>query len=132
MSMQDPIADMLTRIRNAIKAEHASVTVPHSRIKEGIANVLEAEGFIDGVEVIDVGSNRSEIQITLRYTNGVSAIRELRRESKASVRSYSNASNIPREKGGLGIVILSTNKGLLVDRVARHDKVGGELLCSVF
>ncbi|MFQ5478519.1 MAG: 30S ribosomal protein S8 [Candidatus Binatia bacterium] len=132
MSMTDPIADLLTRIRNAAMAHLAVVEVPWSRIKEQIARLLCEEGYVDKIEIQGEGPGRRVI-VTLRYgEDGRSAIVGLRRVSKPSLRIYSSAKDAPKVRNGLGISILSTPKGLLVDREARRSCVGGEVLCEVW
>ena len=130
MSMQDPLADMLTRIRNAQMAEHASVTMPSSKIKAAVAKVLKEEGFIADFSVSsDV---KSELTIELKYFEGRPVIESLKRSSRPGLRSYAGKEALPKVNGGLGIAIVSTNKGVMTDRAARAAGVGGEVLCTVF
>jgi small subunit ribosomal protein S8 len=129
--MTDPIADMLTRVRNALHAGHRRVDIPISRMKVEIAKKLVDAHFIETVKVIDEGQ-RSIIRLYLKYTpDGKPVIRELRRISRPGRRSYVGTSEIPRVRGGLGIAILSTSRGILTDREARAAGVGGELIAVV-
>lgn len=130
MTMQDPLADMLTRIRNAQMAGIAEVIMPSSKTKVSVANVLAEEGYIDGCAVNTEG--KPELSITLRYFQGKPVIEEIKRMSRPGLRQYRGKDEIPIVRGGLGVVILSTNKGVMTDRAARAAGVGGELLCSVF
>ncbi len=134
MGMTDPIADMLTRIRNAGRARHESVDVPFSRIKEGIARVLVEEGYLQEVRRVKVKDGAGEellIQLKFDRENNP-IILGLRRVSRPSLRVYVGAKKIPPIRRGLGINILSTPRGILVDREAQKAKVGGELICSVW
>ena len=132
MSMTDPIADMLTRIRNAQLAKHQQVLIPSSRLKYEVAKILSEEGYLGEVEQVGEGLER-KIQITLRYLNGREpVITKLQRESKPGRRRYVKAGEIPRPLGGLGLTVLSTSKGLMSGREARRQQIGGELLCSVY
>ncbi len=127
----DPIADMLTRIRNAILAHHDSVPVPLSRAKLAIAKILKDEGFISDYSVLKEG-NRRDIKVTLKYVNNQPAVLGLERVSKPGLRIYVGKREIPRVYGGLGIAILSTSKGLMVGHEAYRQNLGGELLCYVW
>jgi small subunit ribosomal protein S8 len=128
----DPIADMLTRIRNANTALHPETTMPSSRIKEDIARILSEEGFIDGWKTEDA-SVGSELTVRLRYdSNRKSVLQGLRRVSKPGNRVYKGAQNIDRIRGGVGVAIVSTSSGLMTDREARRRNVGGEVLCEVW
>ncbi len=132
MSMTDPIADMLTRIRNANMVSHASVEVPASKLKVELAKVLKEEGFIADYEVKEAGKFKV-ISITLKYdANGKPVITKLERVSKPGLRNYSKSKNLQKVLGGMGIAIVSTPKGLLTDRKARKENVGGEVLCYVY
>ncbi len=133
MTMSDPIADMLTRIRNANTAKHDTVDVPASKIKVAIADILAKEGFISGYKMVDVG-NFQDIQITLKYgkDKNVKAITGLKRISKPGLRVYASREELPRVLGGLGIAIISTNKGIITDKEARQQNVGGEVLAYVW
>ena len=125
--MTDPIADMLTRIRNAHLALHKEVSVPRSKMKEAIAAILKQEGYVDDVTVDD-----KAITIALKYHKGKPAISGLKRVSKPGRRMYVGSSQIPRVQNGLGICILSTSTGLLDGETAREKRVGGELLCEIW
>lgn len=130
--MTDPIADMLTRIRNGIMVRHDSVQVPASKIKMGIAKILKDEGFISDFEVVK-GKTHKMIKVQLRYLdNNKPAISGLKRISKPGLRMYVHKREIPRVYGGLGIAILSTSQGLKTGQQAWHQKSGGELLCYVW
>ena len=131
--MNDPIADMLTRIRNAIRARRKTVRLYASRMKVDIAEILKKEGFIEGYEVIPISGPKAELKINLKYgPDGELVITQLKRESKPGRKVYVGVKEIPRVRGGLGISILSTSKGILSDREARKLNVGGELICSVW
>jgi small subunit ribosomal protein S8 len=131
MSMTDPIADMLTRIRNAQQARHDSVGVPASRIKAEIARILKDEGFIRDFEMPK--EKEREIKIQLRYSGKREpVVTGLKRISKPGLRVYTKADKLPRVLGGLGVAVLSTSQGLMTDREARQRRVGGEILCYVW
>ncbi|WP_263081758.1 30S ribosomal protein S8 [Endozoicomonas sp. Mp262] len=130
MSMQDPLADMLTRIRNAQMAEHASVSMPTSKIKVAVAKVLKDEGFIADYRV--EGEAKVDLIVDLKYFEGKPVIESLKRESRPGLRNYAGKEALPKVNGGLGIAIVSTNKGVMTDRAARAAGVGGEVLCTVF
>lgn len=130
MSMQDPIADFLTRIRNAIMVDSESVTIPHSKIKEALCRVLEAEGYIEGFSV--EGEQKPQLTIALKYFEGVPVIEELQRISRPGLRTYKTYVSLPLVRGGLGIAIVSTNQGLMTDHAARRAGIGGEVLCTIF
>ena len=130
--MTDPIADMLTRIRNAYAAKHQKVDVPVSKIKLEIARILKEEGFINNYKVIGEGVRRN-IRIYLRYsTKGEQVMSRLERVSKPGCRVYIKRTAVPSVLGGMGINIISTSRGVMTDRRARRDKVGGELICRVY
>ena len=132
MTMTDPIADMLTRIRNANRALHETVTMPHSNIKVGVAEILKREGYIDSFTSSDDTVGKT-LTITFKYgPNRERSIAGVRRVSKPGLRVYTKSDRVPRVLGGMGIAILSTNQGLLTDRQARERKVGGEVLCHVW
>jgi small subunit ribosomal protein S8 len=131
MSMSDPIADLLTRIRNAQMAGKATVSCPSSRIKQAILDVLKQEGYIAGYTLSD-DVVKPELTITLKYFNGKPVIEELRRGSTPGLRSYKGAKELPKVRAGLGVAVVSTNKGVMTDRAAREAGVGGEILCTVF
>lgn len=131
MAVTDPIADMLTRIRNAIMVKHDDVLVPSSRIKLSIAKILREEGFTDHYEVLK-GKPQPMIKIHLKYTDNQPAILGLERVSKPGLRVYVSRREIPRVYGGLGIAILSTSKGIMTGQKAWQDRLGGELLCHIW
>ncbi len=131
--MTDPISDLLARIRNAALARHDRVDVPHSKVKEHIAKVLKSEGYVDDVRVGDTDEGRRTLTIVLRYGRGKeSAIDGLARVSSPGRRVYVRHDRIPRVRSGMGISILSTSRGVMTDRQAREQRVGGELLCEVW
>lgn len=132
MSMNDPLGDMLTRIRNGQMAGKSMITCPHSKLHENVLSVLKDEGFVRDFKSVDLGSNKKEIQIFLKYSEGRGAIREMARVSKPGRRVYTNAKEMPRFYNGLGILILSTPHGVIPDHKARAANVGGEILCQVF
>jgi small subunit ribosomal protein S8 len=127
----DPIADMLTRIRNAITAHHDSVQMPLSKIKVSLAKVLKDEGFIIDYAILKDGAHKA-MKVTLKYIDNESVIAGLERVSKPGLRIYVGRGEIPRVYGGLGIAVLSTSKGLMVGHEAYHHNLGGELLCQVW
>jgi small subunit ribosomal protein S8 len=131
MSMSDPVADMLARIRNAVLARHDAVEIPFSNIKGEIAALLKQEGYVAGFKVI-----RNEpvniIRVKLKYQGDLPAIRGIKRVSRPGLRVYSNAAELPKVLNGLGAAILSTNRGILTDAEAREANVGGEVLCHVW
>lgn len=131
MSLSDPIADMLTRIRNAQKVALPSVTMPSSQQKEAIARVLRDEGYIAGFEATDVGNNKRELTVELKYFEGRPVIDEIRRVSRSGLRIYRDKDSLPKIQGGLGIAIVSTSAGVMSDREARAGGHGGEVLCVV-
>ena len=128
--MTDPIADLLTRIRNAHHAEKVSLTMPGSKIKSAIAKVLQEEGYIEGFKA-SVEEGKPSLTIDLKYYEGSPVIEEIQRVSKPGLRVYTNAEELPKVNGGLGIAIISTSKGIMTDRAARSAGIGGEVLCSV-
>ena len=130
MSMQDPMADMLTRIRNAQNAKIKAVSMDSSNMKVAVAEVLKQEGYVQEYTVD--GEVKPTLTITLKYFEGRPVIEEIKRVSRPGLRQYKGKDEIPVVKGGLGIIILSTNKGMMSDRAARAAGLGGELLCSVF
>lgn len=132
MVVTDPIADMLTRIRNALVVKHESVQVPASNMKKAIADILYQEGFIKGYTIIEDGA-QSTIKIDLKYgPNNEKVISGLKRISKPGRRVYAKKDEIPKVLGGLGIAIISTSKGVMTDKKARQEGVGGEVLCYVW
>jgi small subunit ribosomal protein S8 len=132
MSQTDPVAELLTRIRNAARARYSSVEVPHSRLKEAFCKVLASEGFLAGVEAQGEGS-RKKLLLRLRYSSAREpVIHGLRRLSRPGLRRYAGVSSMPKPPGQLGALVLSTPMGLMTDREARRRKVGGELLAAVW
>ena len=132
MTMQDPLADMLTRIRNSQQVKIDKVLMPSSSTKISIAKVLQEEGFVDSYGVENDEDGKPVLTIVLKYFDGRPVIEEIKRLSRPGLRQYKRKDDIPQIRGGLGIIILSTNKGVMTDRSAREAGVGGELLCSVF
>jgi small subunit ribosomal protein S8 len=130
MSMSDPVSDMLTRIRNAQMVGHTEVVMPASRLKAAIAQVLKDEGYIEDFALRDNGAKK-ELHIGLKYYAGRPVIERLERVSKPGLRVYKGREDIPRIMNGLGVAILSTSRGVMTDRKARADGVGGEILCIV-
>ena len=130
MSMSDPIADMLTRIRNAQLAEKLSVAMPSSRVKTSIAQVLKDEGYIEEFKVRDE-DGKSTLEIALKYYAGAPVIEKIERVSRPGLRIYKGRDEIPKIMNGLGIAIVSTSKGVMTDRKARATGIGGEVLCIV-
>jgi small subunit ribosomal protein S8 len=130
MSMTDPIADMLTRIRNAQMASKKEVTMPSSKVKVNIAKVLQDEGYITAYNVADV-EGKSNLTIALKYFEGKPVISEINRVSRPGLRVYKSADELPRVIGGLGVAIISTSQGVISDRQARAAGQGGEVLCAV-
>ncbi len=133
MSMSDPLADMLTRIRNANTAKHDTVDIPASKMKQAIADILLREGFVKAVEVVKDG-NFDVIRITLKYgkDKNEKVLKGLKRISKPGQRIYADTEKLPRVLGGMGIAIISTNKGILTDKEARKENVGGEVLAFIW
>ena len=130
--MNDPIADFLTRLRNAGAAKHAVLNMPSSKAKIEISKILQQEGYIEGFEVVDAGNNKKDLKVTLRYYKGKKVIEGLKRISKGSCRIYVRADEIPSVRGGLGISIVSTSKGIMTGKSARTQGIGGELICKVW
>ncbi|WP_308363823.1 MULTISPECIES: 30S ribosomal protein S8 [unclassified Microbulbifer] len=130
MSMQDPLADMLTRIRNALARGKATVTLPSSKLKIAVAKVLKDEGYIIDYAVSE--DAKPELTIDLKYFQGKPVIAELDRVSRPGLRAYTGKKALPTVRGGLGIAIVSTSQGVMTDRAARQAGVGGEVLCTVF
>ena len=132
MVVTDPIADLLTRNRNALTAKHETVTVPASKMKKAIVDILVEEGFVQSAEVVETGKG-SDIVITLKYgKKGEKVISNLKRISKPGLRVYCGAEQLPRVLGGLGIAIISTSKGVMADKAARAQNIGGEVLAYVW
>ena len=131
MSMNDPLGDLLSRIRNAQMRNKSKVSSPNSRLRESVLGVLKNEGYIRGYTVME-RDGRSEIEIELKYFDGEPVIREIERVSRPGRRVYASVKALPRVNNGLGISILSTPKGVMADHEARDQNVGGEILCTVF
>ncbi len=131
MLISDPIADMLTRVRNAIKAGKKYVTMPSTNLKVSVTDVLKKYGFIEDFQVIKDG-NKKTLKIVLRYVNGVSAITGLEQVSTPGLRIYKGAKELPKVKNGLGIAIISTSNGVVSDIEARNKNIGGEILCKIW
>ncbi|MGD0419378.1 MAG: 30S ribosomal protein S8 [Xanthobacteraceae bacterium] len=131
MSMNDPLGDLLARIRNAQMRNKSKVSSPNSRLRESVLEVLKTEGYIRGYAVVE-REGYSEIEIELKYFEGEPVIREIERISKPGRRVYTSVRNLPRINNGLGVAIVSTPKGVMADHDARDANVGGEILCTVF
>ena len=131
MSMTDPIADMLVRIKNAAAVGKPTVKMPSSKIKVAISGVLKAEGYIGDFRVTDLGGGKAELEVQLKYFQGKPVIERLQRVSRSGLRQYRSKHALPKVLGGLGIAIVSTSKGIMTDSQARHQGVGGEVLCFV-
>ncbi len=129
--MTDPIADFLTRIRNAAQARHRTVEIPASNLKANLAGILKHQGFISAYEKVDAGP-QGLLRITLRYVDGKPSMAGMRRVSRPGLRRYAGATELPRVKNGLGIAIISTSQGVMTDKEARRRNVGGEVLCYVW
>jgi small subunit ribosomal protein S8 len=132
MAMNDPLGDMLTRIRNAQMRRKPKVSTPGSRLRANVLDVLKSEGYIRGYSSTEFGNGRTEFEIELKYYDGQPVIREIQRVSKPGRRVYSAVQAMPRVANGLGITIISTPKGVMADHSARENNVGGEVLCKVF
>ncbi|HFO1171175.1 TPA: 30S ribosomal protein S8 [Pseudomonas aeruginosa] len=130
MSMQDPLADMLTRICNAQMAEKTVVSMPSSKLKAAVAKVLKDEGYIADFQISS--EVKPQLSIELKYFEGKPVIEEVKRISRPGLRQYKSVEQLPKVRGGLGVSIVSTNKGVMTDRAARAAGVGGEVLCTVF
>ena len=131
MNMTDPIADMLTRIRNAVTAKHTRVLIPASKMKLSIARVLKEEGYIKDIEILK-DNPQGTLRLTIRYVDKRPVLTQLKRVSKPGLRVYTKQETIPRVRGGLGIAILSTPKGLMTGSSAYHQGIGGEVICYVW
>ncbi|MCZ4339710.1 30S ribosomal protein S8 [Shewanella colwelliana] len=129
MSMQDPIADMLTRIRNGQAAKHVTVSMPSNKLKVAIAQTLKEEGYISDYAV--VGEAKPVLEITLKYFQGQPVVETIQRVSRPGLRIYKGKNELPKVMGGLGVAIVSTSKGLMTDRTARQNGMGGEVICYV-
>ena len=129
MSMQDPIADMLTRIRNGQAANKVAISMPSSKLKVAIANVLASEGYIESVKVVE--GVKPELEITLKYFQGKPVVESIQRISRPGLRIYKRKDELPKVMGGLGIAVVSTSKGVMTDRAARQAGLGGEIMWYV-
>ena len=129
MSMQDPIADMLTLIRNGQAANKVAINMPSSKLKVAIANVLAAEGYIESVKVLE--GAKPELEITLKYFQGKPVVESIQRVSRPGLRIYKRKDELPKVMGGLGVAVISTSKGVMTDRAARQAGLGGEIICYV-
>ena len=132
MSMNDPLSDMLTRIRNGQQARKAVIAAPYSKLQESVCKVLQDEGYIRGYKVVEIGTNKKELSIELKYDAGQPVIKELTRISKPGRRVYTQIKGVGQFYNGLGIKILSTPQGVMADHKAKAANVGGEVLCQVF
>lgn len=132
MSMSDPIADFLTRVRNAIKAEKKVVDIPASNLKKELARILKENKYITDFKMHDTENKQGAISVYLRYNDGKSVISGLKRSSRPGLRDYVKTDDIPRVRNGLGIAIVSTSKGVMTDKQARNMQVGGEVICEVW
>ncbi|KGQ37967.1 30S ribosomal protein S8 [Gallibacterium genomosp. 1] len=129
MSMQDPIADMLTRIRNGQAANKVAINMPSSKLKVAIADVLAKEGYIESFKVVE--GVKPELEITLKYFQGTPVVESIQRVSRPGLRIYKRKDELPKVLGGLGIAVVSTSKGVMTDRAARQAGLGGEIICYV-
>ena len=129
MSMQDPIADMLTRIRNGQAANKVAINMPSSKLKVAIANVLAAEGYIESFKVLE--GAKPELEITIKYFQGKPVVESIQRVSRPGLRIYKRKDELPKVMGGLGVAVISTSKGVMTDRAARQAGLGGEIICYV-
>ncbi len=129
--MTDPIADMITRLKNACMAERKDLVLPHSRVKEDIVKILKENQYIEDYQLIEK-KPQNDIKIVLRYVNKLSVITDVKRVSKPGRRVYVKASDIPQTLNGYGLTILSSNRGIIDDKKARKEKVGGEILCQIW
>lgn len=131
MNVTDPIADMLTRIRNANVQRHDTVDMPYSKVKKAISDILVEEGFVKSQEVLQDGTKKN-IRLTLKYENKTRVLQGLKRISKPGLRIYANAEELPRVLNGLGIAVISTSKGIMADKKARKENIGGEVLAYIW
>lgn len=131
MTMSDPIADMLSRVRNGLQASKKTVEVPTSRVKREVLRVLQEEGYIRSVSDVE-GAKHPTLNVELKYSGGKPVISEITRLSKPGLRTYSGTHDIPAVRNGLGTIIISTSKGVMTDTQAKEQNLGGELLCKVF
>jgi len=132
MSFKDPISDMITRIRNAQLRALNNVSIPNSKFRAKILDVLRDEGYISNYKILSNDNNKKSLLVDLKYNNGVPVIKEIKRISKPGRRIYSKADSIPKIQSGLGIAIVSTSMGVMSDNTAREKKIGGEIICRVF
>ena len=132
MAKNDPLGDMLTRIRNAQMRKRGKVSTPGSSLRKNVLDVLESEGYIRGYSTTDYGNGRTEFEIELKYFDNEPVIRQIERVSKPGRRVYATVGAMPRVSNGLGVAIVSTPKGVMADHSARENNVGGEVLCTVF
>jgi small subunit ribosomal protein S8 len=132
MAVNDPISDMIARIRNAQMRNKSKVSMPGSKQRERVLEVLKTEGYIRGYAAVAHASGRNELEVELKYFDGTPVIREIERISKPGRRVYASVKNLPRINNGLGVAILSTPKGVMADHAARDANVGGEIICTVF
>jgi small subunit ribosomal protein S8 len=132
MALNDPLGDMITRIRNAQMRAKTKVTCPGSKLRASLLDVLKSEGYIRDYSVVKYENGRTEFEIELKYFDGEPVIREITRVSKPGRRVYASVKNLPRVGNGLGVAIVSTPKGVMADHAAREQNVGGEILCTVF
>lgn len=131
MNVTDPIADMLTRIRNANSQKHDTVDIPFSKVKKAISDILVEEGFVKSQEVLQDGVKKT-IRLTLKYENKTRVLQGLKRISKPGLRIYANSEELPRVLNGLGIAVISTSKGIMADKKARKENIGGEVLAYIW
>jgi small subunit ribosomal protein S8 len=132
MAVNDPVGDLITRIRNASMRNKSKVSSPSSKLRVNLLDVLKTEGYIRGYSTVEHKDGRNEVEVELKYFDGAPVIREIERVSKPGRRVYVSVKNLPRVNNGLGISILSTPKGVMADHAARDANVGGEILCTVF
>src|SRR6476659_1288769 len=132
MALNDPLGDLITRIRNAQLRKKSKVSSPGSKLRARVLDVLRSEGFIRGYATVEYGDGRTEFEIELKYFDGAPVIRDISRVSKPGRRVYASVKALPRVNNGLGVAILSTPKGVMADHDARDNNVGGEILCTVF
>src|SRR3990167_1683844 len=130
MSMQDPVADMLTCIRNAQAVGEMKMSTPHSLLKKAVLHVLQSEGYIEGFDVVTAGVKK-DIEVMLKYYQGRPVIEKLKRISRPGLRVYRRCDELPVVRGGMGIAVISTSKGVMADKEARRQRMGGEILCTV-
>ena len=132
MTFVDPISDMITRIRNAQMRMSKNVTIPNSKFRIRILEVLKQEGYISDYNLLSDSNNKNTLSVDLKYSNGLPVIREIKIISKPGRRIYAKADSIPKIQNGLGLAILSTSKGIMTDNEARNQNVGGEIICRIF